>query len=970
MVVTGLRIHVGSKNPESLPASIRVFNKKIDVIPGAARWYEVHFTPAEILLSRKLLYVTLYPREGLKKISIDAISPHGIERALVFGNKFPADDETVALIAESTEAGLKAEERVIASSNVLSLILPYAQDTKASGGDEFARALDKAITLILKVAPFHSSLIQTATNITRACPEIVAKSFASFLASTTGTAIPPKSYVQYYNLYLSIMREDLLKDDTKTLLHNAMTEVVSGSLSREWGFAEIKTMLGEGLKVAKDLPRALEFAHLFLVSPNVYTRANAADAIDALLITAYEVQFVGSSKRGDFSSSLRSPKGIGRMGARELVAMHSLKHDETGMKLAESAAGKSALQALLGVLVEMMGKSVADESIESDRLVQEARVISTLVAKVGPLSTLNRLLSILTLDDLDMGGDAARKSTIVLNTVTTVLKGKGSLGKKRARELKAAIRSFPQTLPEQAHTALTILALEMESVDSQEEVFSGRMIESVLLGAEGCGLPDPFVSRRWGYSIVMMESLLIISREMIRVDAFKPLFTEADWIELMDAIFCSDKLYFAQSLAKGVIANFEDSEDFLFKRFDEQLHSEILSLAILISSNPPKLSVRDVHAFARAATKELSVAFQRPGKWIDLCVKNQHVFMALLCAAARIVESSHRCVPASLASSVPVFLYLAGVVSESKEAAKCERLFKSEVLPFGRFVPALCVYHPSAQVRGLATKVLMDVLPLLGKEGVAALADSATDILGDVVAGRSANTSEFMKLVTLLAGSGMAPENFEVCLLALFTDQVKYLSRYRDTDRERNDYGCPFCHEYPTGVDVSLALAEKSWPGEGRAVVSETNNCVSFAFPQKVLFDSITVKFSAKPKFFSVYYKADGTWCLVNYRVAPKDTEAIRLEYPLFVPADEVKIEFDRCKNYARKCVKCNNSKCSIYCTECHSFVNELNSVVLHVDRQSFACVSNEERALSQYESLEEDLERVGFMQFGRFSPK
>ena len=970
-VITGLRIHMGSKNPESTPDFIRVFNKKINVVPGTARWYEVHFTAAEILLARKFLYVTLHPREGHKKVSIDAIAPYGIEKAHVFGSKFPADDETVAWIAESTEAGLKAEERVLASSNALSLVLPFVRDPKVPVDDEFDRTLGWAMNSLFKAVPFDSSLAISVMSIAKMFPELVASSFGTFLTSITSTAVPPKYYVQYCNLYLSIVREALLKDDTKTSLHNAMVGAVSGSLSEEWGFAEIKAVLGEALKAAKDAPMTLELAHHFLVSPNVYTRANAVKAIEALLITAYEVQFVGTPKRGDFLNNLRSPKGVGRMATRELVAMQSRAQEGGGIKLAESAAGKSALQSLLGVLVEMLGKSVTDESVESDRLVQESRVISTLTLKVGPLSTLNRLLFILTLEDLEMGGDTARKSAIVVGTVASVLRRKGALDKKGTRELKSAIKGFPQALPGQAHTALTFLALEMEPMDSRAEGFSGRMVESTLMGPEGCGLPDPFVSREWGYSVMMLEALLVVSREMIKVDAFKPLFSEGDWVEFMDAVFGSDKLYFAQSLVKGIIDSFNGSEDLLFKRFDEQVHAEILSLAGLFSNNPGKLLTSDALAFAGASTKELSVALQRPSKWIDFCVKNQHVFMALLCAAVRIAESSHRCVPAALASTVPVFLYLAGVVIESKEgAAKCGKLFRPDVLPFGRFIASLCVYHPSAQVRGLATKVLMDALPLLDKGEIAALAESVMDILDDVVAGSRANTSEFMKLVTLLASSGVAPENFEIGLLGLFTDQIRYLSRYRDTERERNDYGCPFCHEFPTGTDVSLALAEKSWPGDGSATVSETNNCVAFGFPHKVLLNSVTVRFSAKPKSFSVYYKSGDTWCLVNYRVVPSDTEAVTLKYPLFVPADGLKIEFDRCKNYAHKCAKCDNSNCSIYCTQCHSFVNELSSVHLHVDRQSFGCGCSEEHAFHQYESLEKDLESVGLMQFEPFSPK
>lgn len=973
LVVTGLGIHVGSSNPEYLPDSILVFNKQIRVNPNEARWYDVHFTPAEMLLARKGFHVTFFAKRDANKVSIDAIVPYGIENSLVFGRKLPTDVETMDLLTESTESALKDSEAALVSSSALSYVVSFSKVNTVPDNDEFVRSLERATRSLLRVVPRNPlSFIKDAVSVAKAHPEHVARCFSAFLSSAG--RIPPKPCVQYFALYLSIVRDAGLNEDAKAMLHSTIVRAVSESVSEKWSFTEVKTVLGEALGAAAYVPRALEIAHVFLTAPDACVRVNAVEAIEALLVTAYETTFSKSSGRRNFSDSLKCPKGIGVLGARELVMRQSKMQSTVGIQLEKSPRGVEALRSLLRTLVDAMERSIADERIESDRLVQESRAVSTLIAEVGPFSTLGKLASIFAPEGLDMSNNTARKGAIVMGTIASVLKKKGALDKRRLGELAAAVEGFPQSLPEQVCKAVTALAAAMESMDNGAEIFSSRIVESaLLLGKEDALSQNLSTPQRWSYSALLLGSLLEVSLEMIKHDTFKPLFSDAKWMGFMDIVFRSDKLLFVQGLAKGISDNFNGSDMLLFKHFDEKLHSEVLSIASRFTENAYKLSKSDVFALAKWSIKELSVALQRPSSWTDFCIKNPHVFMVLLYVSVHIAEfaaSRGGSIPSTVANTVPIFLYLAAVVTEAKEVLRCGKLFNSEVTPFDRLISSLCVCHPSAHVRSTAARVLTNLLPLLDEGEISALAESVETTLEDVAAGYFASTSEFMEFVTAFASSGKAPRNFELVLLGVFTEQIKYLSHYRDAEHERNDYGCPFCHEYPAATDTPLEFIEKRWTDKGNVSVNETGNCVSFEFPDEILCGSVVLEFAEKPTLFSVYYKTDGTWCLANYKVVPDDKDAVKLEYPLFIPISGLKIELERCKSYAHKCVTCGNANCSIYCTKCHSFMNEIKFVVLQVDEQSFSYVSGEKDAAMQRKDLEDDLGEVASMAFVHFTPK
>lgn len=977
LVVTGLGIHVGSNNPEYLPDSILVFNKQIRVSPNEARWYDVHFTPAEMLLARKGFHVTFFPKRDANKVSIDTIVPYGIENSLVFGRKLPTDDETVDLLAESTESALKDSETALVSSGALSYVVSFSKaSTVPDNGDEFVQSLERATNSLLRVVPRNPLLfIKDVVSVAKAHPEYVARCFSVFLSSAG--RIPPKPCMQYFALYLSIVRDAGLNGDAKAMLHSTIVRAVSESVSEKWSFAEVKTVLGEALGAAACVPEALEIAHVFLTAPNACVRVNAVKAIEALLVTAYETTFSKPSGHRNFSDSLKCPKGVGVLGACELVMRQSKMQGVVGIQLEKSARGVEALRSLLGTLVGAMGRSIADERIESDRLVQESRAISTLIAEVGPFSTLGKLASIFPPEGLDMSNNAARKGAIVMGTIASVLKKKDALNKRRLGELAAAVEGFPQSLPEQACKAVTALAAAMESMDNSAEIFSSRIVESTLLPGkeEDAFSQNLSTPQRWSYSALLLGSLLEVSLEMIKHDTFKPLFSDVKWMGFMGIVFRSDKLLFVQGLAKDISNNFNGSDALLFKHFDEKLHSEVLSIASRFTENACKLSKNDVFALAKWSVKEFSVALQRPSSWTDFCAKNPHVFMVLLYASVHIAESASRggggSIPPTVANTVSILLYLAAVVTETKGVLRGGKLFNSEVTPFDRLISSLCVCHPSAHVRSTAARVLTNLIPLLDEGEISALAESVETILEDVAAGYFASTSEFMKFVTAFASSGRAPRNFELVLLGVFTEQIKYLSHYRDAEHERNDYGCPFCHEYPVATDIPLQLAEKEWPGnKGSVSVNETGSCVSFEFPHEILCGSVVLEFAEKPTLFSVYYKTDGAWCLANYKVVPDDKNTATLEYPLFIPTSGLKIELERCKSHAHKCVTCGNANCSIYCTKCHSFMNEIKFVVLKVDEQSFSYVSGEKDAALQRKELEDDLSKVGSMAFVHFTPK
>ena len=239
--------------------------------------------------------------------------------------------------------------------------------------------------------------------------------------------------------------------------------------------------------------------------------------------------------------------------------------------------------------------------------------------------------------------------------------------------------------------------------------------------------------------------------------------------------------------------------------------------------------------------------------------------------------------------------------------------------------------------------------------------------------------------ITLFACSAAAPQGFELELLDAFSAQIGHLAHYRDPRGgvARGCGGCPFCHEYPVGTPVSVAAAEKRWPGKGEVRVKQSKNDAAFEFPQQITADSVSVTFAKAPApLVSVHCLMDGVWCPVGCKMAAGSSEGgtttTKLEFPFFVPFNGIKIEVIRHRDSSGsgsssgcsfKCSVCKSPNCGVYCAKCHSFRNEVTSVVLNVDKSSLVSVDSEESASTQREELEAELGRACLLSFRPFVP-
>ena len=1021
VVITGLRVHVGAKFKSHMPSAITVFSKTVCVTPGVSRWYEIPFTPAEILVATKCLFLELTAgRKDSESISVDAVVPYGMKRVDLFIDKWPTDSEIMQMLPATTKVSLEAAVTAHSFAGAFVATLSAAGAPGPENSAEPSEASRKVVDVLLRAAPSSSAIERSATDLAHAAPVLVAQQLASFLASLPAP-LAPEDCVRYYTLFATVVAESVcLKEDTLATLCGAMKKAVTDSLSDGWGFASIRAVLAESLKAAAAastasaaIPKVLETAHVFLTSPNASVRTHAAHAVEALVSTAYEAEPTMLPMGMPFTEHAMCPKGVGRLEACELVRRASQSPCAGIVRLARSAKGVSALRSLLSTLVKALEAGLADPSVPSERLIQESCAVATLTVKVGPPDALKSLTSSFALgddDDLSTAKDgSARKAAVRLGLVAYVLRRRKELPNKKARVALDAVvaKGFPQAFPGAAYKALVALVQTLGTSDAQPEA----SYERALAPLQELCLPDILAPREWGYGAWLASSLLVVSREMLRHTELRQLFSEAEWLGTLGTILKSGAMAFAQELAASVMECFKSSDDAFFRRLDERIHTEVLSAANRIAEAAFRVSVRDALALTRVALREFPIAFQRPSSWAAFCYANPQIFTALLCVALRTAMALNDSAAAvyggggggggasavpQLKKAVPVLLYLASTaLLEGKKDVVPGGLFRPDVLPLSRFVPTLCVYHPCASVRRLAAKVLEGLLPHLTQSDAAELAEAVSSTLRDIAAYGQASTAEFMEFVTFFACSVFAPQDFELELLDAFSAQIGLLARYRDPSgggvargsSSSSSSGCPFCHEYPVGTPVSVAAVEKKWPGKGEVRVKQSKNGAAFEFPQQITADSVSVTFARAPtSFVSVHCLLDGVWCPVGCKMTASSggAAAARLEFPFFVPFSGIKIEVTRRRHgggnsskpdsssssgYSLRCSMCKSPNCGVYCAKCHSFRNEITSVVLNVDKSSLVSVDSEESASAQRKELETELGKTCLLSFRPFVP-
>ncbi|XP_058454823.1 protein purity of essence [Malaya genurostris] len=149
MVMTGVRISIGSQDVSKAPQSVTILGRVIPTVPTRARWFDIPLTREESLQSDKKLSILFGPSHDAENITIlDSIKIYGKTKD-VFG--WPEESEDVG--SSQMNSVVQAPGQIASTTNV-------NENVDASGSSGMTvTPLDKMVSTMLQVLDSGVSLL-------------------------------------------------------------------------------------------------------------------------------------------------------------------------------------------------------------------------------------------------------------------------------------------------------------------------------------------------------------------------------------------------------------------------------------------------------------------------------------------------------------------------------------------------------------------------------------------------------------------------------------------------------------------------------------------------------------------------------------------------------------------------------------------------------------------------------------------
>lgn len=151
IVLTGVRVLIGTQDPARAPQSVTVHGRVVNMIASRPRWFDVPLTREETLLSEKKLSLTFGPSQDAENICmLDSIKVYGKTKE-VFGWPEESDETSANGAAAATTAGPSIATTASPTTSV------------ADASVQSITPLDKMITSMLEVLDCGLALLGGST---------------------------------------------------------------------------------------------------------------------------------------------------------------------------------------------------------------------------------------------------------------------------------------------------------------------------------------------------------------------------------------------------------------------------------------------------------------------------------------------------------------------------------------------------------------------------------------------------------------------------------------------------------------------------------------------------------------------------------------------------------------------------------------------------------------------------------------